>query len=338
MGVFQQKYLTFGAFCGKVILVNMLCHQERITGMSKNILVVGSINMDYVIYTERLPKLGETLTGKDFAMNYGGKGANQAVAVAKQGCTTKMLGAVGKDMSGGLAIGNLESFGVDCSSILKVDAPTGAAVITVCGGDNHIILDVGANGCVTPEKIAENEALFAWADAVVMQYEIPVESVLAAAKLAKKNGCFVLVNPAPVKEMAPELYGYVDLIIPNEFEAALITGVQVTDRASAAEAIEKLMELGCKNALVTLGKQGCAYRLNGETVYEDCIPVQVVDTTAAGDSFIGGLCTKLCAGEDMQAAVKYATAVSALTVSRAGASVSIPTEAEVQAFLATLKR
>jgi ribokinase len=304
--------------------------------MSKNILVVGSINMDYVIHTDRLPKLGETITGSDFAMNYGGKGANQAVAVAKQGCTTKMLGAVGTDMAGGLAIQNLESYGINCEAVLRVNAPTGAAVITVCGGDNHIILDVGANGLVTPDRIMEREDLFAWADVVVMQYEIPVESVLAAAKLAKKNGCFVILNPAPVKEVPEELYGYVDLLSPNEFEASLITGVEVTDRESAAVDIARLMEKGCKNALVTLGKQGCAYRSGERVQYEDIIPIKVVDTTAAGDSFIGGLCTKLCEGAEISEAVKYATAVSTLTVSRAGASVSIPTCDEVKAFLETL--
>lgn len=301
--------------------------------MGKNVLVVGSINMDYVIHTERLPKLGETLTGSNFSMNYGGKGANQAVAIAKQGCTTKMFGAVGNDLSGDLAVKNLESHGVDCEAVIHVDAPTGAAVITVCGGDNHIILDIGANGQVTPERILERENLFVWADIVVMQYEIPVESVLVAMKLAKKNNSFVILNPAPVKEVPSELYSYVDLMIPNEFEASLITNVEVNDRATAADAIGKLMELGCKNALITLGKQGCAYLDDQMVRYEDIIPIKVVDTTAAGDSFIGGLCTKLSEGVPMKEAVKYATTVSTLTVSRAGASVSIPTCDEVCDFL-----
>ena len=304
--------------------------------MSKHILVVGSINMDYVIHTDRLPKLGETITGNDFAMNYGGKGANQAVATAKQGCDTKMFGAVGKDMAGGLAVKNLESYGIDCEAVLHVDAPTGAAVITVCGGDNHIILDVGANAYVTPEQIRAREDLFVWADAVVMQYEIPVESVLEAAKLAKKHGCFVILNPAPVKEVSSELFEYIDLVIPNEFEASLITNMEVKDRETATQAIDKLIAMGCKNALVTLGKQGSAYRNDGKIEYADIIPIKVVDTTAAGDSFIGGLCTKLCDGSDMKEAVKYATAVSTLTVSRAGAAVSIPTCEEVQEFLGRL--
>ena len=263
----------------------------------KNILVIGSINMDYVIHTARLPKLGETITGSDFAMNYGGKGANQAVAVAKQGCATKMLGAVGNDLAGGLARKNLEHYGIDCSPVATVDAPTGAAVITVCGGDNHIILDIGANGLVTPDVIEAQKDLFNWADAVVLQYEIPVESVLAAAKLAKACGCRVVLNPAPVKEVDPALYGYIDLVVPNEFEASLLTGMEVKDRESAVPALRKLQAMGCKTALITLGKQ-------------------------------------VCEGKTMQEAVRYATAVSTLTVSRAGAGVSIPTEDEVNAFLA----
>lgn len=298
--------------------------------MGNRVLALGGINVDYVIHTERLPKLGESIFGNQFAMNCGGKASNQAVAVAKQGCCTKMFGAVGKDMAGDMAIRNMEAHGIDCEAVLREDAPTGAAVITVCGGDNHIILDVGANDLVTPDRIREREDLFQWADAVVMQYEIPIESVMEAARLARKNGCFVILNPAPVKAVPTELYQYVDLVIPNEFEASLITGVEVTDRASAAKAIEKLMEMGCKDALITLGKQGCAYRLNGEVVFADAHAVQAVDSTAAGDSFIGGLCSKLCEGKELREAINYATAVAAITVSRAGASVSIPTKAEVE--------
>lgn len=301
----------------------------------KNILVIGSINMDYVIHTARLPKLGETITGSDFAMNYGGKGANQAVAVAKQGCITKMLGAVGNDLAGELARKNLKHYGIDCSPVATADCPTGAAVITVCGGDNHIILDIGANGRVTPDTIEAQKGLFDWADAVVLQYEIPVESVLTAAKLAKAHGCRVLLNPAPVKEVDPALYGYVDLVVPNEFEASLLTGMEVKDRESAGPALRKLQAMGCKTALITLGKQGCAYiNEENEIAYEGIFEIKVVDTTAAGDSFIGGLCAMLCEGKPMHEAVRYATAVSTLTVSRAGAGVSIPTEDEVKAFLA----
>ncbi|MBQ8309432.1 MAG: ribokinase [Clostridia bacterium] len=299
----------------------------------KNILVIGSINVDYVIHTERLPKLGETLTGSDFAMNFGGKGANQAMALAKTGCNVKMLGAVGKDLSGELAINNLKSFGIDTTDVITVDAPTGAAVITVCGGDNHIILDIGANAYVTPDAIAEREALFDWADYVVMQYEIPMESVLFAARMTKKHGKKVVLNPAPVKEADPELFRFVDMIIPNEFEAQLITGISPNDEATTKQAIRALQALGCETVIITLGKRGCAYTEGDSIGTAGIYPVKVVDTTAAGDSFIGGLCKSLCEGKSMSDAVAYASAVSSITVSRPGAGISIPTADEVEDFL-----
>ena len=303
--------------------------------MSKNVLVVGSINVDYVINTDRLPKLGETITGRNFAMNFGGKGANQAAALAKAGCSVKMLGAVGTDMSGELAVKNLESYGIDASAVLRSEGPTGAAVITVCGGDNHIILDVGANGTVTPEVIAANESLFDWADILVMQYEIPTESVLAAAKMAHEKGKMVILNPAPVKEVTKELYPYIDLIIPNEFEAQLITGIEQNTDEDAARAIEALRAMGCREAIVTLGKRGCAYSDGDVVSYNGIYPVTAVDTTAAGDSFIGGICARMDGVRPMKEVLAYAAAVSAITVSRPGASVSIPTADEVAAFLAT---
>ena len=301
--------------------------------MSKRVLVIGSINVDYVIHTDRLPKLGETLTGSQFSMNFGGKGANQAVALAKAGCQVRMLGAVGNDLLGELALKNLSDCGVDASAVLRVDAPTGAAVITVCGGDNHIVLDVGANAFVTPEVIRNAVDLLQWADTVVMQYEIPTESVLAAAQAAHGMGKRVVVNPAPVKEIDPALYGYVDLFVPNEFEAELITGIRQETDDDARRAIDALKRLGCKNVIVTLGERGSAYSKDDTVAFHGVYRVTRVDTTAAGDSFIGGICARLCEGSSLDEAVDYATAVSAITVSRAGAAASIPTEDEVRAFL-----
>ena len=152
--------------------------------MGKRILVVGSINADYVIHTERLPQLGETLAGNGFSINIGGKGANQAVALAKAGCEVRLLGAVGCDAVGEQALEHLSACGVDTSCVLRANTSTGAAVITVCSGDNHIIIDVGANACITPSVIEQNSTLFDWADAIVMQYEISTEAVLAAAAAA----------------------------------------------------------------------------------------------------------------------------------------------------------
>lgn len=303
--------------------------------MGKQVLVVGSINLDYVIHTERLPKLGETLTGSDFAMNFGGKGANQAIALAKAGCRVRMLGAVGKDHGGELAVANLESFGVDCSPVLRTDRPTGAAVITVCGGDNHIILDEGSNREVTPECVRNAKAHFEWADAVVLQLEIPTETVLAAAKAAKEAGACVILNPAPVKEVPAELFPLVDWIIPNEFEAGILTGIEQNTNADAERAIHALLDLGCANAIITLGKRGCVYTENGIIQSIGVFKVRAVDTTAAGDSFIGGFCAKRFDGATVKEAVRYATATSAITVGRAGAAVSIPTVEEVEEFLKT---
>lgn len=303
--------------------------------MNKNILIVGSINVDYVIHTERLPKLGETITGSDFAISFGGKGANQAIAIAKSGCMARMLGAIGSDIAGGLALDNLIASGVDTGSVLKADTATGAAFITVCGGDNHIILDAGANSYMRPELIDEKKALFEWADIVVMQFEIPIETVIASAKLAKQLGKTVILNPAPAKELDAELFKYVDLIIPNEFEAQMLTGIEIKDRTTASEAIKKLKELGCKEAIITLGKYGSAYSIGDDIRFCGVYDVQQVDSTAAGDSFIGGLCSKLCEGAAITDAVRYASAVSAICVGRKGAAVSIPDTEEVEAFLKT---
>ena len=306
--------------------------------MMPRVLVIGSINVDYVIETDRIPALGETLTGRGFSMNLGGKGANQAIALAKQGCEVKMLGAVGRDGAGSFALENLCSYGVDCTEVLSVDAPTGAAVITVCKGDNHIILDEGANACVTPEVVAAHESLLAWADAVVMQYEIPIESVLAAARMAKKHGKRVLLNPAPVKEVPAELYGFVDWIVPNEFETELITGVFPADDKSAEAGLRALLARGAQNAIITLGKRGSAYTYGENVGFFGTYPVVACDSTAAGDSFLGGFCARLCMGDTPADAVAYASAVSAIAVSRAGAARSIPTKDEVLAFLAKQKK
>lgn len=301
----------------------------------KNVLVIGSINVDYVIHTARIPKLGETVTGDSFSMNFGGKGANQATALAKVGCHVRMLGAVGNDSAGDLAVKNLESAGVNCQDVMKIpDVTTGTAVITVCGGDNQIILDAGANAHVTKDTVAARESLFDWADAVVMQYEIPTETVLFAAKLAKRHGCIVILNPAPVKEVDDELYRFVDWIVPNEFEAQMITGIPQENDADAERAVRALRVKGCQNAIVTLGVRGSAYFEGDAVRYGGIYPVRAVDTTA-GDSFIGGFCAKLCEGATPTDAVRYAAAVSAIAVSRAGAAVSIPTADEVETFLKT---
>ena len=301
--------------------------------MSGKVLVLGGINVDYVIHSERAPREGESLIGSDFRVNCGGKGANQAIAIAKLGCEVKIIGAVGCDSGGEISLGNLKSFGVDTSSVVRAGTHTGAALITVAGGDNRIVVAVGANDELTCEDIDRRREDFKWADIVVMQLEIPTNVVLYAAKIAKEYGKTVILNPAPVRDIDKEVYSYVDLVIPNEIEAELISGIAPTDKESTESALRFFTSLSAKNAIITLGDRGSAYLLEGEYFERGVYKVRRVDTTSAGDSFIGGLCVCLSEGKDLHGAIDYAAAVSAITVSREGASVSIPTKNEVELFL-----
>ena len=299
----------------------------------KNILIIGSINIDLVINMDILPKLGETVHGKNFMTSYGGKGANQAVAVAKIYGEADMIGAVGSDEFGKLLKSNLESNCVRTGGVKIAETNSGVAVITVCGGDNHIILDGGANDTVSPAWIDANIELIKNADIVIFQLEIPMETIIYAAKKAKEYGCKVLLNPAPAATLPDELLNFTDIIIPNEHEAAIITG-----KTDETEALKALWNGGKRTVIITLGGKGCIYNV-GETIKtQSAFPTNVVDTTAAGDSFIGGFCSMIAEGKSMEQAVRFATAVSTITVSRPGASASIPTRAEAEAFLQTITK
>jgi len=295
----------------------------------KNILIIGSINIDLVINTDILPKLGETVHGKNFMTSYGGKGANQAVAVAKLHGSADMIGAVGNDEFGKLLKANLENNAVCTKGVKIADTNSGVAVITVCGGDNHIILDGGANDAVSPAWIDENIDLIKNADIVVFQLEIPMETIIYAAKKAKDYGCKVLLNPAPAAKLPEELLALTDIIIPNEHEAAIITGC-----SDEEEALKALWDDGKRTVIITLGSKGCMYNEGTMIKTQSSFPVKAVDSTAAGDSFIGGYCSVIAESGSMEEAIRFATAVSAITVSRPGASASIPTRKEAEAFLA----
>ena len=294
----------------------------------KNILIIGSINIDLVINTDILPKLGETIHGRNFMTAYGGKGANQAVAVAKLYGKADMIGAVGNDEFGKLLKSNLDANRVNTQGVKISETNSGVAVITVCGGDNHIILDGGANDTVSPAWIDANADLIKNADIVIFQLEIPMDTIIYAAKKAKEFGCKVLLNPAPAAKLPDELLSYTDIIIPNEHEAAIITGYE-----NEVDALKALYDDGKRNIIITLGSKGCIYNDGKEIKSQTSFKVKAVDSTAAGDSFIGGYCSALCEGKTMEEVIRFATAVSAITVSRPGASVSIPTREEADAFL-----
>lgn len=296
----------------------------------KNILVIGSINMDLTVFTDVIPKLGETVSGKSFSSQGGGKGANQAIAVAKLGGNVKFLGAVGNDENGKNLLGNLKSNNVDFCGRVVENIPSGTAVITVCGGDNCIIITSGANECVTPELVEENEQLFDEADYVILQFEIPVETIIKSAMLAKAHNCKVVVNPAPYIDMPKDFYSHIDILVPNEHEAYEMTGVKIDNRESCIEAIDRIKHLGVGNVIITLGENGCAYTVGDEVLFHDARSVISVDSTAAGDTFIGAVCRCLSKNMSMEEAIGFATVASSITVSRAGASCSIPYENEVE--------
>lgn len=297
--------------------------------MSK-ILVVGSINMDLTIETERMLKLGETISGKNFKTLAGGKGANQAVAASRLGGDVKFLGAVGEDSYGKELLENLENENIKFEGSILEGTTTGIAVITVCGGDNCIILDGGANMRITPDTVRAKRGLFEWADFVVFQLEIPLDTVLCGAKLARECGAKVVLNPAPAQNLPDEIYKNTDIIIPNETEAEIITGIAIKDKNDCERAVLELRSRGVEQVIITLGSKGCVYNKAEEIIFKDPIEITVVDTTAAGDSFIGAVCVALGNGKTIDEAVNYATKVSSITVSRRGASVSIPYANEIE--------
>ena len=299
----------------------------------KKILVVGSVNMDLVINCPRMPLLGETLHGRDFSVVEGGKGANQAVSAARLGCDVSMLGAVGRDMYGDRLLANLEENGVSTEGISRTEGSSGVAMITVVNGDNFIILEKGANGKVDEAMVRGNRALIEACDIMVLQFEITMEAVLAAAKMAHEAGKTVIVNPAPVTEFPKELYGYTDIFIPNQHEAGLLLNREIRTVEDGKQALMAFVKLGVKNPLITMGEQGSVFFDGQKACHLPAYKVKAVDSTGAGDSYIGGLCAAFSDGKPLSEAVKFATAVSAVTVMSYGASPSFPTRERVSDFL-----
>lgn len=296
---------------------------------SKNrLVVVGSANTDLVIRSPHFPQPGETVIGDSFMTNFGGKGANQAVAAARLGTPTTFVGKVGNDTFGQSTISHLADEGIDVSCLFtSATQPSGVALITtVPGGENTIVVSSGANFDLLPADISKAQPAFAGAAIVLMQLETPVETLVSAARVAKQNGCYVVLNPAPApKQPLPEeLLRNVDLIIPNETEASAISGVRVSDDDSAASAIASLQRLGVKDVIITVGSRGVVAMIDGELTVVPAFKVEAVDTTAAGDTFCGALCTALINGKAMRDAIVFANRASSISVTRAGAQMSMP--------------
>ena len=298
-----------------------------------DILDVGSLNADLVVRSPRFPQPGETISGEDLQIIPGGKGANQAVAAARQGASVSMLGRVGNDSFGPELIDNLKRNHVDTSHVLiTLDSATGTATIIVDGnGQNSIVLSPGGNGKVSA---ADLEAVsFSDHKLLLLQLEIPIETVTSAAQRAKENGLLVLLNPAPARPLPDELISLSDFILPNEGELSLLTGQPVHDLPSAETAARKLLERGAQTIIVTLGANGALIVSSKQVTHVNTYKVAVVDTTAAGDAFIGGFASALLQNKSLEEAVRYGCACGALATTKFGAQPSLPTKAEVEKFL-----
>lgn len=297
--------------------------------MQKSVLVIGSLNLDLVVHAERIPLAGETVRGSGYDSLLGGKGANQAVAAARLGVWVRMAGRVGSDTYGVALLDGLDEAHVDVSGVQVSEGSSGLAVITHSfDGQNAIVVQPGANGFVTTADIRALD--FSEVGVVLLQLEVPMDAVVAAAQAAHKAGIAVILDPAPVTALSEELLRAVTWLTPNETEAAQLVAGAMEPQQTA----ERLLGMGCRNVALKLGERGAF--LMGADCEPTLVPafaVKVVDTTAAGDCFNGAFAVRLLAGDSPQAAARYANAAAAISVTRLGAQVSMPSRDEVEALL-----
>jgi len=303
--------------------------------LGPRIVVVGSVNMDLIVKLRKLPVVGETVIGGTFKMSPGGKGANQAVAAAKLGAESYFVGRIGADDFGKALMENFKRTGVNSEYVtVDRDAHTGVALIMVDqAGKNLIAVASGANSKCSVEDVDRAKDLIEKASVLLLQLEIPVEVVQHAALLAKQGRSKVILNPAPARPLPKKLFELIDVIVPNEVEAEVLTGIPVKDLSSAREAGEKLLGFGTEAVVITLGERGA---LLVEKEGYDLVPgvsVEAVDTTGAGDAFCGALAFALATGKSLKEAVFIANCAGALATTKIGAQEALPTLKELESFL-----
>lgn len=296
------------------------------------IVVVGSSNTDLVVRAARMPEAGETILGDQFMMTAGGKGANQAVAARRLGGDVTFIAKVGCDMFGDKAIEGYKAEGLDTSTILRDEkAPSGVALITVdSNAENCIVVAPGANNELSTSDIDALRSHIESADYLLLQLEVPMCVVEHAAAIAHAAGVKVVLNPAPAAAIAEHLLAQLELITPNRTEIQLLTGVAVTDLESAEQAAKVLLDKGVQRVVVTLGSMGSLVCDGARFIHVPARKVTAIDTTAAGDTFNAGLCVALCEGRTLEEAVRFATAASAIAVTRLGAQASVPYRHEIE--------
>lgn len=300
------------------------------------ITVVGSYITDCVARTPHMPVPGETVLGRSFQMGPGGKGGNQAVAAARAGAKVNMITKLGNDDFGRLARENFAREGISMTFTPSTsEHPTGTALILVDdSGENMICVTLGACGAITREDILAAEESIAQSDMLVVQLETSLEAVCASIELAARHGVPVILNPAPYHEFPEELLRSVTYVTPNETEAGYMSGVDVTDDASAIRAASIIQSRGAENVIITMGKRGClVYQGPEQHAFYPAFSLKAVDTTGAGDAFNGGFAHAISSGMEMSAAIRFASAVAGLSVTKLGAAPSMPTADEVNTFL-----
>lgn len=299
----------------------------------KKVIVLGSLNMDLSINSDFMPKKGETINGYDFLINPGGKGGNQAVAAAKLGADTRMIANIGDDIFGKEIIGKLKEYGVNTEDVnISSYDSTGVAVIICCDHDNRIILGNGANHTLSFETVkAKLDEIGNPGDVFLTQLENDYEVVNQSIRYAKSKGMYTILNPAPARVLDDDLYSYLDLIVVNQSECQLLTGIYPNDDESCIEGLKAFDKRGSK-AIITLGAHGSITNMEDTPVFVESRKVETVDTTGAGDSYIGALCACLAKGTGVKDALDYATKVAAITVTRRGAQLSIPYASEVETY------
>lgn len=298
------------------------------------ILVVGSSNTDMVIKTKHLPRPGETVLGGTFFMNPGGKGANQAVAIARLGGYVSFICKTGSDIFGHQSQQLFEEEGIDTSYIFSdSNNPSGVALITVdAHAENCIVVASGANATLFPSDLASAVEAIEQADLILMQLEIPMDTVEYVAEAAYRKGKKVILNPAPAQPLSPALLRHLSIITPNETEAEMISGVKITDETTACEAARIIVSMGVECVIITLGAKGALIHCDGTDEFIPALKVEAVDTTAAGDVFNGALTVALSEQRSLAEAVRFACKASAISVTRVGAQSSAPYRNEVDIF------
>ena len=297
----------------------------------KKIIVIGSSNVDMVVRTSHLPAPGETILGGEFFMNQGGKGANQAVAIKRLGGNLIFMAKLGNDVLGRQSVGYFKKEGIDTRYMaLDEDSASGVALISVDDhAENSIVVASGANMLLNEQDVDKMLEEMCEGDILLMQLEIPLQTVEYAARKAFGKGVKVVLNPAPARSLPKELFRHLYMVTPNRIEAEMLTGIKIANDADVEKVAEEICAMGVKNVIITLGSKGCLIREEGVSYRIDAFKVEPVDTTAAGDTFNGALCVGLSEGMDLKQAAVMASKASSIAVTRMGAQSSIPYREEL---------